>query len=121
MNTKVYYKSPKDCHFDELKSVCLKYWATFDDKFGYATEKINYVKSLENVDGNFMVMVKMIHPLAWEVVADLLSLETRNHISARLEDGGDSLEADFFNIWGINEAKEKYGSLDRIKEIRCQE
>ena len=112
MNTNLYYKSPKDKYFDELKSACIKYWGTFDDTFGYATEKINQVKSFENNDGNFMVMVKMFHPLAWELIAKLLSLETRNHISIRLEAGGDSLEADFFNIWGVNEAKEKYGQLN---------
>jgi hypothetical protein len=112
MNTKLYYKSPKDRHFEELRSVCIRYWSTFDDTFGYATEKINQVKSFENNEGNFMTMVKMIHPLAWEVIAEVLSLETRNHVSIRLEAGGDSLEADFFNIWGTNEAKEKYGQLD---------
>ena len=112
MNTKLYYTPPKDKYFDELKSACIKYWNTFDNTYGYATEKLNYINSLENVDGNFMVMVKMFHPLAWEVIAKLLSLETRNHISIRLEAGGDSLEADFFNIWGTNQAKEKYGQLD---------
>jgi hypothetical protein len=112
MNTKLYYKSPKDSHFEELRSVCVRYWSTFDDTFGYATEKINQVKSFENNEGNFMTMVKMIHPLAWEVIAEVLSLETRNHISIRLEAGGDSLEADFFNIWGTNQAKKKYGQLN---------
>jgi hypothetical protein len=112
MDTKLYYKSPKDDYFEELRSVCIRYWSTFDDTFGYATEKINQVKSFENNDGNFMTMVKMIHPLAWEVIAEVLSYETRQHISLRLEAGGDSLEADFFNIWGNNEAKKKYGQLN---------
>jgi hypothetical protein len=111
MKTEFFYKSPKDSYFEELRSVCIRYWSTFDDQFGYATEKINQVKSFENNEGNFMTMVKMIHPLAWEVIAELLSLETRNQISLRLEAGGDSLEADFFNIWGTNEAKRKYGVL----------
>jgi hypothetical protein len=57
-------------------------------------------------------MVKMIHPLAWEVLAELVTLETRVHISARLEDGGHNLETDFFNIWGKNKAKKKYGQLN---------
>jgi hypothetical protein len=99
MKTEFFYKSPKDSYFEELRSVC------------YATKKINQVKSFENNEGNFMTMVQMIHPLAWEVIAELLSLETRNQISLRLEAGGDSLEADFFNIWGPNEAKRKYGVL----------
>jgi hypothetical protein len=29
-----------------------------------------------------------------------------------LEDGGHNLETDFFNIWGKNKAKEKYGQLN---------
>jgi hypothetical protein len=38
-------------------------------------------------------------------------LEVRNDISIRLNAGVESVETDFFNIWGANEAKEKYGNL----------
>jgi hypothetical protein len=112
METKIYYKPPKQEYFDDLKSSCIRYWKTFDNDFGYTDEKIKTLESLENVGGNFMTMVKMIHPLAWEVIAELVTLETRVHISVRLEDGGDSLETDFFNIWGKNKSKEKYGQLN---------
>ena len=43
-----YYKQPKQEYFDEVKSVCIKTWGLFDDQFGYATEKINQIKDLEN-------------------------------------------------------------------------
>jgi hypothetical protein len=112
METKIYYKPPKQECFDDLKSACIRYFKTFDNDFGYADEKIKTLESLENVGGNFMTMVKMFHPLAWEVIAELLTLETRVHISARLEDGGHSLETDFFNIWGKNKAKELYGKIN---------
>ena len=112
MKLELYTTPPKQKYFDELKLVCIRYWNTFDDTFGYATEKINEIKDLENVGSNFMTMVKMIHPLSWELLVTGLSKETRVHISLRLEAGGHSLETDFFNIWGINEAKEKYGQLD---------
>lgn len=112
MKTKIYYKPPAQKHFDDLKSACIRYFKTFDNDFGYVDEKIKTLESLENVGGNFMTMVKMFHPLAWEVIAELVTLETRVHISARLEDGGHNLETDFFNIWGKNNAKEKYGQLD---------
>ena len=112
METKIYYKPPKQEYFDDLKSACIRYFKTFDNDFGYVDEKIKTLESLENVGGNFMSMVKMIHPLAWELIAEIISLETRNEISMRLEDGGDSLETDFFNIWGKNKAKEKYGQLN---------
>ena len=113
-----YYKKPKDEYFDELKSVCIKFWETYDDQFGYATEKINRIKDLENSASNYMMMVKMFHQLNWEVLAELLSLEVRNDISIRLNAGVESVETDFFNIWGKNEAKEKYGKLDYYVKIR---
>jgi hypothetical protein len=112
METMIYYKPPGQKYFDDLKSACIRYFKTFDNDFGYADEKIKTLESLENVGGNFMSMVKMIHPLAWEVLAELVTLETRVHISARLEDGGHNLETDFFNIWGKNKTKEKYGQLN---------
>jgi hypothetical protein len=104
-----YYRQPKQEYFDELKSVCIKFWGCFDDQFGYATEKINRVKNLENNSTNYMMMIKMFHPLNWEVLAELLSLEVRHDISIRLNAGVESVETDFFNIWGRNEAKEEYG------------
>ena len=109
-----YYKQPKQEYFDELKSACIKFWRAFDDQFGYATEKINSIKDLENNSTNYMMMVKMFHQLNWEVLAELLSLEVRNDISIRLNAGVESVETDFFNIWGTNEAKEQYGSNFKI-------
>ena len=109
-----YYKQPKQEYFDELKSACIKFWGAFDNQFGYATEKINSIKDLENNSTNYMMMVKMFHQLNWEVLAELLSLEVRNDISIRLNAGVESVETDFFNIWGTNKAKEQYGSDFKI-------
>ena len=108
-----YYKQPKQEYFDELKSACIKFWKAFDDQFGYATEKINQIKDLENNYSNYMMMVKMFHQLNWEILAEMLSLETRNDISIRLNAGVEHCETDFFDIWGINDAKEKYGQLEK--------
>jgi hypothetical protein len=47
----------------------------------------------------------------------MLSLETRNDISIRLNAGVEHCESDFFDIWGINEAKEKYGQLEKYDEL----
>jgi hypothetical protein len=111
IDIKYYYKKPKDEYFNELKQLCIRFWQLQDDQFGYATEKIDRIKDLENDYSNYMMMIKMIHPLNWEVLAEHLSLETRNDISIRLNAGVESVETDFFNIWGKNEAKEKYGKL----------
>jgi len=114
INIEYYYKQPKQEYFDELKKACIKFWRAFDDQFGYATEKINSIKDLENNSTNYMMMVKMFHQLNWEVLAELLSLEVRNDISIRLNAGVESVETDFFNIWGTNKAKELYGSNFKI-------
>ena len=55
-----YYKQPKQEYFDELKSACIKFWRAFDDQFGYATEKIDSIKDLENNSTNYMLMVKIL-------------------------------------------------------------
>jgi len=114
IDIKYYYKQPKQEYFDELKLACIKFWGAFDNQFGYATEKINSIKDLENNSTNYMMMVKMFHQLNWEVLAELLSLEVRNDISIRLNAGVESVETDFFNIWGTNKAKEQYGSDFKI-------
>lgn len=111
IDLKYYYKQPKQEYFDELKNVCIKIWKFEDNQFGYVTEKINQIKDLENTATNYMMMIKMFHPLMWEIHAELLSLEVRNDISIRLNAGVESVETDFFNIWGVNKAKELYGQL----------
>lgn len=105
----LFYTPPKDEYFNELKEACIKFWKTFDDRFGYSTEKIDSIKDLPNKDSNFMMMIQMIHPISRKLIVNLLSLETRNEISMRLygwEDNPD--EFDFFNIWNIKNNKE-YG------------
>lgn len=110
---KYYYRQPRQEYFDELKSACIKFWGLFDDQFGYATEKIDSIKDLENNATNYMMMIKMIHPLSWEILAELLSRKTRYDIHIRLNAGFDGSETDFFDIWGTNEAKQKYGRLKK--------
>jgi hypothetical protein len=98
MNIDFFYKPPPDECFEELKSVCINFWKTFDDTFGYATEKINTIKDLPNEGANFMAMVQMIHPISRQVIAKNLSIETRNYISVKFHMGEDN-EFDFFNVF----------------------
>jgi hypothetical protein len=65
-------------------------------------EKINRIKDLTNESCNFVMMIQMIHPVSRELIAKLLSLETRNEISMRLHGWGTENEFDFFNIWNID-------------------
>ena len=101
-SVKLFYTPPREESFNELREVCIRFWNTFDDKFGYATEKIDRIKDLPNEGPNFVMMVQMIHPVAREVISKLLSLETRNEISMRLYGWEKENEFDFFNIWNID-------------------
>jgi hypothetical protein len=104
-NSNYFFSSPKDEYFEELKSVCIKFWRTFDDQFGYATEKINTIKDLKNVDGNFMSMVQMIHPLNRILISEAISIETRYNVSIRSKVGGTTDEFDMFDVFDSCEIK----------------
>jgi hypothetical protein len=101
-SVKLFYTPPREESFNELKEACIKFWNTFDDEFGYATEKIDRIKDLPNDGPNFVMMVQMIHPVAREVISKLLSLEARNEISMRMYGWEKENEFDFFNIWNID-------------------
>ena len=75
-SVKLFYTPPREESFNELREVCIRFWNTFDDKFGYATEKIDRIKDLPNDGPNFVMMVQMIHPVAREVISKLLSLRS---------------------------------------------
>jgi hypothetical protein len=107
----LFYTPPKDEYFEELKSLCIRFWLAFpefsmwDEKQEqlereYAQSKIDLINSLKNEGSNFVTMVQMIHQNSRQVLSKCLSLETRNEISMRLY-GFDDNEFDPFNIWNI--------------------
>ena len=110
-SVELFYNPPKDEYFEELKSLCIRFWKCFpefsllDEKQEqlereYANSKIDQIKNLKNEGSNFVMMVQMIHQNSREVLAKCLSLETRNEISMRLY-GFDDNEFDPFNIWNV--------------------
>jgi hypothetical protein len=98
-NTKLYYMPPKDSIFNEVRDRSIDIWNTYDDEFGYATEKINGIKDLKNTEGNFMFIVSQFDHWNRAKLAYMLSLEARNHVSIRMEAGGSGELGDVFNIW----------------------
>ena len=100
-SVKLFYTPPKDECFEELQTICVRFWRTFDE-VEYVDDKINRIKNLKNEGCNFVMMVQMIHPVRREFIAKVLSLETRNEISMRLHGWETENEFDFFNIWNID-------------------
>ena len=97
----LFYTPPKDECFEELKSLCVRFWRAFDE-VEYVDEKIDRIKNLKNESCYFVMMIQMIHPVSRQIIAKGLSLETRNEISMRMYGWEKENEFDFFNIWNID-------------------
>lgn len=54
-----YYDAPSDEIFNEIKEKAIEIWRTYDDTYGYATEKISYVESITNIKDNWGTIVGM--------------------------------------------------------------
>lgn len=54
-----YYDAPSDDVFNEIKKRAVDIWQTYDDTYGYATEKIEYVNSITNVKDNWGTIIGM--------------------------------------------------------------
>ncbi len=88
---KLYYTPPRQELFEAVKSRAMELWKEVDsdnDKFGYATEKINQIKDIQNVGDNFMYIVAMFDIDNQRLLANRLAEETRTAIRERMIDGG---------------------------------
>lgn len=54
-----YYEAPSDEVFNEVKQAAIEIWNTYDDTYGYASEKIEQVNSITNFKDNWGYMVGM--------------------------------------------------------------
>jgi hypothetical protein len=59
ISQKDYYTAPSQKIFDDFKKAAIMVWVLYDDTYGYATEKINYISRLENISDNYAVIVGM--------------------------------------------------------------
>lgn len=90
----LYYTPPTDEQFDEVRQGCIELWRQVDgdnDRYGYASSKINRILGIKNVGDNFMYMVAMFDNGNQARLAQKLSKSTRDAIRARLTDGGQPL------------------------------
>ena len=54
-----YNKAPTQKVFDDIKSAALAIWRTYDDTYGYQSEKVNRIKDLKNISDNYGYIVGM--------------------------------------------------------------
>lgn len=72
-----YNDAPSDEIFNEIKEAAIEIWKTYDDRFGYATEKIEKVNSVQNVGSNWGFLVGMFDQNNQALLLNKLSLEAR--------------------------------------------
>jgi len=94
--SKLYYTAPTDEQFAELKSAATDIWRSYDNTYGYADEKVDGIKDLENIRDNFMYMVAMFDMNNQQKLASMLSEETRKAVADRIRDGG---SPDIYNVF----------------------
>ena len=87
----LYYTPLSDKCFNELKEKATELWKEIDtdnDKYGYASEKINRINDIKNVSDNFMYIVAMFDYKNQAKLAEKISAETRQAVRDRMIDGG---------------------------------
>jgi hypothetical protein len=80
----LYYTPPSNEIFEEMKKLAIGIWSTYDDTYGYATEKIDRIKDLNNISDNFMYIFAMFDPINRLSLVSQSSKELFDEIKKRL-------------------------------------
>ena len=80
-----YYKAPDQDVFDEIKRASIELWRTYDDTYGYASQKISRIKDIENVRDNAWYMVAMFDQFNQIKLIKLLNEKARTAVLEVLE------------------------------------
>jgi hypothetical protein len=51
--------TPSQEIYNEMKSIATQIWETYDNRYGYVTEKLGYINSIDNIQDNAMVFYRM--------------------------------------------------------------
>lgn len=84
MSQKLYYTEPDDKYFEEMKNAAIAIWSTYDDTYGYASEKIWRIKDIENVSDNFMYILAMFDINNQESILSIISPECQKEVQLRM-------------------------------------
>jgi hypothetical protein len=52
-------ETPSQEIFNEMKSIATDIWNTYDNQYGYVTEKLDRINSFDNIQDNAMVFYRM--------------------------------------------------------------
>lgn len=75
-----YYDAPSDEVFNEIKEKAIEIWGTYDDTYGYASEKIERVNAIRNYKDNWGTIVGMFDHINQQKLLAKLSPEAREKV-----------------------------------------
>jgi len=94
-----YYKAPSDEVFADIKATAIKIWRGYDDTYGYATEKTDRIKDIQNVRDNTCYIIAMFDTDNQKKLFDMVELdESKKFISELLDSQLDSILDSLLNI-----------------------
>jgi hypothetical protein len=70
--------------FNEIKTSAISVWETYDNTYGYVTEKLEYINRLENIQDNVMILYRMFDWINQAKMLNSLSEESINYIKENL-------------------------------------
>lgn len=76
------HKTPSTEIFNEIKEAAIRIWSTYDDTYGYRTEKLTRVNSLSNYEDNIMVCYRMFDSNNQAKMRMMLSDEALEYVYA---------------------------------------
>jgi hypothetical protein len=72
--------TPSQEIYNEMKSIATQIWETYDNQYGYVTDKLNYINSIDNIQDNAMVFYRMFDDNNQETFRTNASNEVLNYI-----------------------------------------
>lgn len=66
--------------FNEIKEAAKKIWNTYDDTYGYVTEKHSIIDAIANYEDNVMIAYRMFDFINQSKMRDILSSEALDYI-----------------------------------------
>lgn len=79
-----YYTAPTQTIFDDIKQAAIELWKTYDNRFGYVTEKVDRIKDLQNVTDNWAYMVSMFDHINQSKLIARLELQESKDLVTKL-------------------------------------
>lgn len=73
--------TPSVLIFEEMKASAIAVWQTYDNQYGYVTEKLERINSITNVQDNAMVFYRMFDYENQAKMSERLGQEAINYIN----------------------------------------